>query len=89
MGMPEPFELHLERRLDASYDAALEVLRGGPERWLPGYERDGGPITAQLAFDQAGRRIGRRVEVTVGSVQHFAHGVTVRLEWQGARRPGL
>lgn len=87
--MPEPFELHLQRELESPYDVALDALRTGPERWLPGFARDGGRITAVVAFDPAGRRIGRRVEVTLGSVQPFAYGVTVRVEWQGAHQPWL
>ena len=87
--MAESFELHLARDVAAPYDEAVEVLRSGPERWLPGFERDGGRVTGQLAFDQVGRRLARRVEVTLGSVQPFAYGVTVRLEWKGARRPQL
>lgn len=85
--MSETLELHLARDLDASYDAAAEVLRAGPARWLPGYEQEGERITGRLALARAGRRVGRRVEVRAGTVQRFGYGVTERLEWQDARRP--
>lgn len=87
--MPETLELHLARELDVSYDAATDVLRGGPARWLPGFEQQGEQITARLALARVGRRVGRRVEVRTGSVQPFAYGVTERLEWQDARRPSF
>ena len=87
--MAEGFELHLERTLSADYDTAVGVLRAGPERWLPGFAAEGERLTAELAFDQAGRRIGRRIEVALGTVQPFAYGVTVRVQWQAVRRPHL
>ncbi|MGH7921527.1 MAG: hypothetical protein ACREQM_16525 [Candidatus Dormibacteraceae bacterium] len=87
--MAEDFELHLARDLATPYEAALRVLEAGPERWLPGFAQDGDRMTARLGFDQAGRHIGRRIEVRVAPLQRFAYGVIVRLEWKGARRPRL
>lgn len=87
--MADGFELHLVRTFGADYDSAAGVLRAGPERWLPGFAVDGDRVTAELAFDQAGRRIGRRIEVALGTVQPFAYGVTVRVQWQAVRRPHL
>lgn len=87
--MADGFELHLERTLDTDYDTAVGVLRAGPERWLPGVAVEGERLTASLAFDQAGRRIGRRIEVALGTVQPFAYGVTVRVQWKAVRRPQL
>ncbi|MBO0709136.1 MAG: hypothetical protein J2P43_00700 [Candidatus Dormibacteraeota bacterium] len=87
--MSETLELHLARELDVDYDAAAGALRAGPARWLPGFEQEGERITTRLALARAGRRVGRRAEVRVGSVQPFAYGVTARLEWQDARRPRL
>lgn len=85
--MSESLELHLARELDVAYDVAAGALRAGPARWLPGFEQEGERITARLALARAGRRVGRRVEVRVGTVQRFGYGVTARLEWQDARRP--
>lgn len=87
--MADGFELHPERTLGADYETAVAVLREGPQRWLPGFALDGERLTAELGFDQAGRRVGRRIEVTLGSVQPFAYGVTVRVQWKAVRRPQL
>ena len=87
--MAEGYELRPERRLSADYESAVGVLRAGPERWLPGVAMDGERLTAELGFDQAGRRIGRRIEVALGAVQPFAYGVTVRVQWKAVRRPQL
>jgi hypothetical protein len=83
------FELHLERDLDVAYEAAEHVLEAGPREWLPGFAQEGERVTAELAFEQSGRRVTRRVEVLLGTVQPFAYGVAVRVEWEGARRPQL
>lgn len=82
--MSDAPELHLERQLDTPYDSADAVLRRGPEAWLPGYEARGDKVTGELAFRQAGRRVGRRIEIEVGPVQLFAYGVTVHIEWRAA-----
>jgi hypothetical protein len=37
---------------------------------------------AELTFDPAGKRIRRRMRVSVGSVQRFGYGVTLQLEWE-------
>lgn len=87
--MPETLELHLARELDVSYDMAAAALNAGPSRWLPGFEEEGERVTARLALARAGRRVGRRVEVHLGKVQRFGYGVTLRIEWQDARRPAF
>lgn len=87
--MSERLELHLARELSTSYEVASEVLQAGPQRWLPGFEQHQDHITARLALGTAGRRMGRRVEVHLGRVQPFGYGLSVRLEWQDARRPAL
>lgn len=87
--MTEDFELHLERGLDLPYEAAEPVLRAGPRAWLPGFAQEGEHTTSELAFEQSGGRVTRRIEVQLGSVQLFAYGVAVRIEWAGARHPQL
>ena len=87
--MPERPELHLERELEGSEDRLEAVLRSGPEHWLPGYAVEGDRVTGVLGYQQAGRRIERRVDIEVGPVQRFAYGVTVRVEWKAARRAEL
>jgi len=83
----EPVEIHVDKDLDGSYDRVEATLREGPERWLPGFERSGDTITGELRFQRAGIRISRRTEVSVGPVQRFADGVTVHVDWKGARHP--
>lgn len=82
--MTDAPELHLERVLEGPYDSAEATLRKGPKAWLPGFEAVGDRVTGELTYRQAGRRVSRRIEITVGPVQRFAYGVTVRLEWQAA-----
>lgn len=87
--MTEQFELHLERRLDAPYDAVEAALREGPRRWLPGFRQVGERQTGDLRYTEAGSRITRRIQVDVGPVQRFAYGVTVHVGWKAAQRAGL
>ena len=85
----EGAEIHLAEELDASYPDAEAALRAGPERWLPGFRQDGERITGELGYEQAGRRIQRRIEVRLGPVQRFAYGVTARIEWRAAQHAEL
>ena len=87
--MSETPELHLERVLDAPYEKLEPVLRAGPERWLPGYEQEDGSILCELSYEQGGSRIRRRIEVSLGPVQRFAYGVTLRVQWKAARHAEL
>ncbi len=89
MAVAEGFELHLEKVLDEPYESLVARLRAGPQSWLPGFEQDGDRLTAELATEQAGRRVRRRIEVRTGPVQRFGYGVTVRIEWRGAQHPEL
>ena len=68
---------------------AAEVLQAGPDRWLPGFEQNEDRVTARLELASAGGRVGRRVEVHLGQVQLFGYGLSVRLDWQDARRPSF
>ena len=83
----EPFELHLRRTLGSSYEIVEGRMRDGPERWLPGFRREGERVTGELSFEQAGARVDRRTEVRVGPVQRFGYGVTVEIAWKGAGHP--
>jgi len=85
----ESAELHLEVLLEQPYEVLERVLRAGPERWLPAFSREGNGMTGELAYEQAGRRIKRRIEVHVGPVQRFAYGVTAQIHWKAARRSEL
>lgn len=87
--MSERPEIHLERGLDAPVERLEDVLRAGPERWVPGFADDGGRTTAVLRYQQGGRHIERTIEVEVGPVQRFAYGVSVRLDWRAARHSEL
>jgi hypothetical protein len=87
--LAERFELHLERVLDQPYGELESALRAGPEGWLPGVQRQGDELTAELAYVQAGSRISRRIEIDVGPVQRFAYGVTVHVRWKAARHAEL
>jgi hypothetical protein len=75
--------------LDHSYERLEARLREGPEKWLPGYQTDGDAITGELAYEQGGSRIRRRVDVHLGPVQHFAYGVTLHIRWKAAHHAGL
>lgn len=87
--MAGDFEVHEERSLEADYPAAERVLRAGPQEWLPGFVQEGERLTSEIGFEELGRRVTRRVDVVLGSVQPFAYGVTVRVEWKGAVHPQL
>lgn len=87
--MSQRLELHLARDLSTPYEVASEVLQAGPDRWLPGFEEHEGQITARLAMASPGGRMARRVAIQLGQVQPFGYGLSVRLEWQDARRPAL
>lgn len=87
--MAERLELHLERVLDRPYEELESALRAGPDRWLPGFRREGETGICELAYEQAGIRVRRRIEVRVGSVQRFAYGVTVHVRWKAARHSAL
>lgn len=87
--MTETFELHLERHLDAPYEAVEAALREGPRRWLPGFRQLGERQTGELTYAEAGSRIVRRIEIDVGPVQRFAYGVTVHVRWRAAQRAAL
>ncbi|HET7421673.1 MAG TPA: hypothetical protein VFL27_14940 [Candidatus Dormibacteraeota bacterium] len=89
MASSDSAELHFERSLDDAYDALERRLRAGPEAWLPGFSVEAGKVTCELWFEQAGRRISRRVELEAGPVQRFAYGVTVHVRWKAARHPEL
>ena len=85
--MSRGVELHLEKELDQPFGAVLEVLRAGPQHWLPSFAEEGGRVTSELAFEHARQRVRRRVEVVLGTVQRFAYGVTVRVQWAAAQHP--
>ena len=85
--MTEPVEIHFERDLEVAYETAEAALREGAERWLPGFERRGELVTGVLRYQRAGVKISRQTEVGVGPVQRFAYGVTVHVDWKGARHP--
>lgn len=88
--MSVPFELHLERALDEPYEGLERALRAGPGAWLPGFEQEADDrVTGELAAEQAGGRVRRRIEVRTGPVQRFAYGVTVRVDWRAAQHPEL
>jgi hypothetical protein len=87
--MAGDFELHLQRSLDESYEAVVKVLKAGPQAWLPEFAQEAETVTAELAFDQAGGHVRRRVAVELGTVQLFAYGVTVRIQWKAAEHPNL
>ena len=86
---PESAELHIEEVLQGPFADLERALRAGPERWLPGYSREEGRITGELAYEQAGRRTKRQIEVRAGPVQRFAYGVTVHVRWKAARHSEL
>lgn len=85
----DTFELHLQHVIDRPYEVLEDRLRSGPENWVPGFARDRERISGELAFEQSGARIRRRIAVHVGPVQRFAYGLTVQIGWKGARRPQL
>lgn len=87
--MADRSELHLERVLDKPFEALESILRAGPQQWLPGFQEEGGRSTGELAYEQAGSRIKRRIEVRLGPVQRFAYGVTVHIQWKAARHSEL
>ena len=87
--MAERFELHLDRVLDQPYETLEVALRAGPERWLPGFQRERDAITCELAYEQAGSRIKQRIQVHLGPVQRFGYGVTIHLRWKAARHAEL
>ena len=87
--MSEAFELHLERHLEAAAERLEDVLRQGPEAWLPGYSEAEGTVTSELLAGRTGRLVRRRIEVRLGSVQRFGYGTSLRLEWRAARHPEL
>lgn len=83
--MAENPELHFSRGLTVAYDAALRVLRAGPEAWLPAVEHRERDLTMRLRWS----RVSRLAVVRTGSVQPFAYGVSVRVEWEDAQHPAL
>lgn len=86
--MAPAVELHFRAAVARPLDDVVAVLRGGPA-WLPGYEERDGHPTAELEVEEAGRRIGRRVRVELGSVQRFAYGVTLQVGWEAEQRAAL
>lgn len=87
--MGDTFELHLSRVIPGPIEELERRLRAGPEKWIPGFRREGDRLTGELGYEQAGARISRRIEVRVGPVQRFAYGVTVQVGWKAARHPEL
>jgi hypothetical protein len=87
--MAGDFELHLQRSLDESYEAVVKVLKAGSQAWLPEFAQEAETMTAELAFDQAAQHVRRRVAIELGTIQLFAYGMTVRIQWRAARRPHL
>jgi hypothetical protein len=85
----QPFELHLERALDAPLEQVAAALHEGPARWLPGFRREGERQTAELTWPRMGSGIARRIEVETGPVQRFAYGLTVHVRWKAATHAEL
>lgn len=87
--MPERFELQIERVVERPYEPLEAALREGPERWLPGYRKEGELVSGELAYEQGGRRVRRRIAVEIAPVQRFAYGVTVHVRWKAAQHAAL
>lgn len=85
----QPFELHLERSLDAPLERVETILHQGPAQWLPAFRREGERQTAELTWPRMGSRIARRIEVETGPVQRFGYGVTVHVRWKAATHAEL
>ncbi len=82
-------ELHLEAEVRRPYEALAEVLRDGPERWLPQAERTGEALVFEVGVGSGRRSVRRRVAVTLSNVMPFGYGVAVRIAWRAAHRPDL
>lgn len=82
-------ELHCATTIEDAYPAVAAVLEEGPLAWLPEVALAPEAYTTELGIGGPGRRVGRRVLVTPGRVQPFAHGVAVPVEWRAAEHPEL
>ena len=82
-------DLFLETQIDHDYEPLAALLRGDPERWLPGAERMGEQLIFEVGLGPSGRRVQRKVQAMLSRVQPFGHGVAVHVEWRALRRPEL
>ncbi len=82
-------ELLLESQIEHAYEPLEALLRGDPERWLPGAERMGEQLIFELSPGPPAQRVRRKVRATLSRVQPFGHGVVVNVEWQALRHPEL
>lgn len=85
----DTFELHLQQLIDRPYEVLEDRLRSGPENWVPGFALDGERISGELAYEQAGTRVRRRISLRLGPIQRFAYGLTIQIGWRGARHAQL
>jgi hypothetical protein len=84
--------LHLAKTIDVPVEAVVNVLRQGPREWLPDFQEENGQPTTELRFEEMGKRVARRVRVSLGDIKSnepFGHGVSLPLEWEAVSHPNL
>jgi hypothetical protein len=72
--------------LPLSFDEVRDTLLASPEAWVPGLARDaddrGERLLAEVGFSfDDGHRVGKRVEIELGSPLHFPAKTTLPLTW--------
>jgi hypothetical protein len=82
-------ELHFEAAVERPLNQLEPLLREGPEAWLPDVQWEDGQPTVEIAVEEGGRRLGRRVRISTGTVQPFGYGVAIPISWQAVTHPNL
>jgi hypothetical protein len=77
----------------AAFDVAEEALLRAPETWVPGLASDadfrGENLLAEVGVGPPGRRIDKRVEITMGRPMRFPSKTVVPVTWRATGPKGL
>ena len=81
--------LKVARVLNLPTEAAIEVLREGPQRWLPDFAQLDGDPTTELLVEEAGLSFPIQVRVKLGALIQLDSTATLPIEWEAVEHQWL
>jgi hypothetical protein len=83
-------DVRAERTLDLPFGRLEQVLRGGPEGWVPSLEEDrAGRLATEVGVGSGWTWVGRRVSLQVGQPSPGPGRCSVPLSWSAESHPEL
>jgi hypothetical protein len=81
--------IKLARILDMPTAAAVEVLREGPQRWLPDFAALDGAPTTELRIEEAGIHFPLQMRLELGPMVQVDGVASLPIRWQAVDHPWL